>query len=75
MSKYEAVVVFQLKTAMTYQLLLKNSRLLLRKAALLKALMSGVREDSLTLSTTRQRATTFSTTSRALRSSRLSLSV
>lgn len=28
---------------MTYQLLLKNSRLLLRKAALLKALMSGVR--------------------------------
>lgn len=75
MSKYEAVVVFQLKTAMTYQLLLKNSRLLLRKAALLKALMSGVREDSLTLSTTRQRATMFSTTSRALRSSRLSLSV
>lgn len=75
MSKYEAVVVFQLKTAMTYQLLLKNSRLLLRKAALLKALMSGVREDLLTLSTTRQRATTFSTTLRALRSSRLSLSV
>lgn len=75
MSKYEAVVVFSVKNGDDVSALVENSRLLLRKAALLKALMSGVREDSLTLSTTRQRATTFSTTLRALRSSRLSLSV
>ena len=75
MSKYEAVVVFSVKNGDDVSALVEKFKALIEKSGTLKALMSGVREDSLTLSTTRQRATTFSTTLRALRSSRLSLSV
>ena len=75
MSKYEAVVVFSVKNGDDVSALVEKFKALIEKSGTLESVDEWVREDSLTLSTTRQRATTFSTTSRALRSSRLSLSV